>query len=474
MVAKGVDFYIYSDSDTDRTEINGPKFTAGPYGREVNFRRSNLQISSARIPGAGSYTGTLKCTVRRRNAVLMHQFQDINSLYGSMRDRGTMSNIFKTPPRLGDPTICWGYYHAGDGLLSPLTNQSQFHVYVTRNQNRWMTDLAARDPRIARGPFARFALPGAHDAGMYDMGAVNGILADPKLALVMIGVVALMPIIGAIIVGLARPLIPVAIANLAMTQKDDITTMLEIGTRYFDFRPGHMHPKVRHYAPGALFHQHGAIPGISYAGFLRMVLTWLDANPGEIVVVDLNTQGFADASMKPTREQLDRHLKGSIGAANLSRPIAIGDTQSLSLAYEELVRTNTRLIFIDRMDGQTNAHDSWLGIAYATLEPEPVINAFKAMGGPMPPGKDFTVMQMQATSTAMGAGVIVPAIRRATWASSVLMATKAVMDAGTIPWLRENAAKTVPPDHLLVLLNDFIDNCTVETAAMLTRQRARD
>ena len=38
--------------------------------------------------------------------------------------------------------------------------------------------------------------------------------------------------------------------------------------------------------------------------------------------------------------------------------------------------------------------------------------------------------------------------------------------------LREHAAKRLSPNHLLVLLNDFVDNCMVETAGMVTEQRA--
>jgi hypothetical protein len=473
MAAKGVDYYLYSDSDSIRTEVTGPK-VGGIYGREANFRKNNLQISSRNIRGPFSFTGTLKCWVRRGNVEVMHQFQDINSRDGTM-GRGTMTNMLNTPPRLGDPTVCWGFYKAGDGLgISKLTNQCQFYAYVTRDQRRWMTELAARDPRVARGPFARFALPGAHDAGMNDMTVFNNVLRDPKFFTLMMMVVAFIPIIGALLVGLGRPLIPVAISNLAMTQKDKIGQMLDIGTRYFDFRPGTMHPRLKDFAPGALFHQHGVVPGYPYLAFLEEVLRWLDANPGEIVVVNLNTQGFADAAMKPKRADLDRDLKAAIDKAGLSRPMGIGDMKSIALSYEELIRSNTRLLFIDQIDGQTNAHDSWNGKAYATLRPAPVIAAFAAMTGPMPPGKDFTVMQMQATSTAIGAGVVMPSVLRATYASSPLMATKPVMDAATIPWLRANAAKQLPPDHLLVLLNDFIDNCTVETAVMVTEQRARD
>jgi len=159
-------------------------------------------------------------------------------------------------------------------------------------------DLAKRNSRVARGPFARFALPGAHDAGMFDMRVVREILANRLLATAL----------GAAI-GMASAIFgPRAIANLAMTQKDNVRTMLDIGTRYFDFRPGWLHPHILAFNRMELYHQHGAIPGYSYVAFLVDVLKWLAANPSEIVVVGANTQGFAVDVMKPTAEAVDQAL----------------------------------------------------------------------------------------------------------------------------------------------------------------------
>jgi hypothetical protein len=260
-----------------------------------------------------------------------------------------------------------------------------------------------------------------------------------------------------------------------MTQKDDVRTMLDIGTRFFDFRPGTMHPALGLFAPGVRFHQHGVVPGYPYIAFLEDVLRWLADNPGEIVVVNANTAGFSSESMKPSARDVEADLAAAIANVGPGRAVRIGGKNELALSYTNLIRNNTRLIFLNQIEGETSKFDSWKGEYYKTLTPGPVIQAFERMtlGLPHRAQADYVVMQMQATSTGVGAGVVAPAIVTFSDASSPLLATKAIMDAATNPWLRANALR-LPQDHLLVLLNDFVDNCMVETAVTMTEQRAAE
>jgi len=221
MVAKGVDYFLYSGADEIVTEVTAPKI-GNTYGPAANFRRNNLQISSSNIRGIGSYTGTLAFVTRRSGREVERRHQDINSWDGQLK-RGTMHNMFNTPPRIGEEaTVCWALYDAGSGkgVSAGLTNQHQLYVYATRNHRRWMSELAARDPRVARGAFARFALPGAHDAGMFDMRATMKLLNTPALYAALAGSFALIPVWGVFVAaagGLARGFAPRAIANLSMT-----------------------------------------------------------------------------------------------------------------------------------------------------------------------------------------------------------------------------------------------------------------
>lgn len=460
MVAKGIDYYLYSDSENLRTDLAVPKIHRA-HGPEANFQRNNFQVQSQNIPDPVNYTGRLEWVTTDHGKETLRQWQNISSLDGNLKT-GTMHTMFNTPPRIGSPTVCWGLYDAGSGKVSGMTNQHQLYIYSTRDQRRWMGDLAKRNPRVARGPLYRFALPGSHDAGMFDMRAVMKVVHNPAFVLAL----------GAFMGVAAALLGPRAIANLAMTQKDNIRTQLDIGIRYFDFRPGWMHSAIRPFFGSTLYHQHGLVPGYPYVDFVVDVLRWLDANPGEIVVVNPNTQGFAADAMKPTDASVQHALNTAIDRVKLPRPIGIGRSAHLDRSYDSLIRDNTRLIFANEIQNGSQFYNSWSG-AYATLRPAPIIKAFEGMKREMPANTNHVVMQMQATATKIGA-VVAASVVTSSDASSPLLATKPAMDAATNPWLRANAAKRLSPDRLLVFLNDFVDNCMVETAIIVTEQRARD
>src|SRR5262249_54854334 len=142
----------------------------------------------------------------------------------------------------------------------------------------------------------------------------------------------------------------------------------------------------------------------------------------------------------------------------------------LEESYATLIRTNRRLIFLNEIAGHTSRYDSWDGANYGTTRPDTVLRKFESMQSSPPNCEDYIVLQMQATSTRIKKIAAASAI---TWsdASSPLLATKTAMDNGTNPWLRANAAQHFSPDYLLVLLNDFVDNCMVDTAIELTEAR---
>ena len=77
-------------------------------------------------------------------------------------------------------------------------------------------------------------------------------------------------------------------SGLAITQKDTLSTILEIGARYFEFRPAFLYKEIRgHSIPDVLYFSHSAIPGMPYAKFLHDTVEFLVAHPLEIVVVQL-------------------------------------------------------------------------------------------------------------------------------------------------------------------------------------------
>ena len=257
-----------------------------------------------------------------------------------------------------------------------------------------------------------------------------------------------------------------ALNNIAVTQKDDITDMLNLGVRYFDFRPGYTYDNI---APG-IYHQHNFIPGYDYPGFLCDVLTWLWGNPSEIVVVSLNFQGFAQDSMKPSVANLNQDLAKAVQDTQ-TQTIQHGDASALSQTLNELLASNTRLIFLNQIGSATDAekYDSYTD-AYKTTDVNVILKALSVMESTPQNGAAYTVLQLQGTANGTKDG-IAKSIATTSDASSPLMSTKAMFDKQTYPWLQANVATQFSPDYLLVFLNDFVDNALACHAQAITLQR---
>ncbi|HEY0018557.1 MAG TPA: hypothetical protein VGC13_19775 [Longimicrobium sp.] len=467
-VSKGVDFYTFASGPAFGVQVTAPAITRDS-GPAQNFTHQNLQIDSANIPGWFNYTGTLSWSAIRNGATAGTGFEQINSFTGQT-EGGTMSVMLNTPSSTGPGfALSYGFYDAGSGIGTPLTNQDQLYVYVSDNYATWMGDLVNAYPQAGDCPFHQFALPGAHDAGMCTMSTVQAILNSPFSQALLDALKVLSPVLGELVISLA----PRAITNLAITQKDTVTTMLSLGTRYFDFRPGTLASQIAAFSPGVRYHQHAVIPGYPYVSFLQDVLVWLHAHPSEIVVVSANTQGFAEASMYPTPQQLDTDLAAAFTNTGLTGAIGIGDKTSLAKTVNELLQSNTRLIFLNQISSppETTKYDSYSDSLYATVTPGPILQALGQMNAADQAKYDYTVLQMQGTATNLGAPVIVPSIATESNASSPLLSTKASFDIATNPWLQQNVSKNLSNSGLVVFLNDFVDNCMVSTAITVTKQR---
>jgi hypothetical protein len=134
------------------------------------------------------------------------------------------------------------------------------------------------------------------------------------------------------------------------------------------------------------------------------------------------------------------------------------------------VSSGTRLIFLNQIDGETTKYDSYDSTAYATLVPAPIVAALNGMNSTGQNGFTYTVLQLQGTCTAIPA-VDIGAVVTLSQSSSPLMSTKAYFDTATLPWAFNNVYRNLTAPQPIVLLNDFIDNATVDTAINLTRMR---
>jgi hypothetical protein len=465
LVSKGVDYYTYTSGPQLSVTITAQQFK-GIFGPSNNFNKQNLQITPTLLPPTA--TGTLGWQAASGGVTLGQGNEQINAVTGQI-EGGTMSVMMNTPSSVGSSgAVSYGFYDAGSGIGTPLTNQDQLYVYATDNYSNWMGDLVQQNPQVRDLAFQQFALPGAHDAGTFSLQTVQSILNSPFLK-VLLGLLSqVVPSFGSLVPTTALR----AITDLAVTQKDNVTTMLDLGIRYFDFRPGTLAPGLSAFNPGVRYHQHTVIPGYPYISFLEDVLEWLFAHPTEIVVVNANTQGFFSPSMNPSPQDLDTDLATAFSNTGLTGKISTGDKSSLNQTVGQLLASNTRLIFLNQISSppETLKYDSYSDAAYATVVPGPVIGALNGMNAADQTGKDYTVLQMQGTATAVS-GVLVPSSFTLSDAYSPLMSTKASFDTVTNPWLLANVSKNLSNSQLVVFLNDFADNCMVSTAITVSKQR---
>lgn len=467
MVSKGVDYYTYVGDPEYQISVTGPK-VGGVCSPAQNYAHQNLQIQSHNIHG---WTGKLNWEAFAGASSVEAGDAEINTLTGNL-EGGTMSHLLNTPSSVGNGyALSYGFYDAGSGHGTHLTNQDQLYVYLTDNHSQWMGTLAATDPHAMSAPFYKFVLPGAHDAGMFTLSTVNAILQSAYADALLISL-SQIPIIGPLIGILSIGQAPRVITNLALTQKDDIRTMLNLGIRYFDFRPGTLYSKLLPFDLGkpVRYHQHKLVPGYGYVPFLEDVLRWLSLNPTEIVVVNANKQGFAEHTMIPSAQDLLDDLNTAMNSVQLPVELGIGDKSSLGKTYADLVSSNTRLILLNEISSTISKYDSYNVEAYATLDPAPIIGRFEGMSTAGQQGNDYTVLQLQGTATGV-IDVIPPSVATLSDASSPLMSTKAKFDIATVPWLLANVTQNLTAPQPIVILNDFADNCMTEAAIALTKTR---
>jgi hypothetical protein len=328
----------------------------------------------------------------------------------------------------------------------------------------WMGQLASQYSQVSSNPFSQFALPGAHDAGSFDLTTVKGLLAGAASSGALLGLLGLR----------MTSLLPTgqiltAVTNFSVTQKENIVSMLNLGCRYFDFRPGYALTPINVFATD-IYHEHTLVPGYPFQSFLTDVLNWLAAHPGEIVVVGANSQGFQQQGMTPPDSALAAILSQAQTATGST--IAIGTASDLSTSYGDLLAANKRLIFLNQIGSWYPAkkYDSY-NPSYSTTQPQPIVSALNAMSSAGQNGYDYTVLQLQGTATGTGTSVKVSGAISLSSAASPLMSTKALFDSNTYPWLLANVSKNLSKNQLVVFINDFFDNALAQSAMAITKQR---
>jgi hypothetical protein len=82
----------------------------------------------------------------------------------------------------------------------------------------------------------------------------------------------------------------------------------------------------------------------------------------------------------------------------------------------------------------------------------------------------FTNIQCQATASNIR-DVVIYSVVSANASNSCLLATKALCDSKTLPWIRRNALGKLNGEGLIVIMNDFFDGATADVGVGLSKQR---
>ncbi|RDW71674.1 hypothetical protein BP5796_07708 [Coleophoma crateriformis] len=465
MPSKGVQCYSYIAVPGCEIDFSVPG--ANVVRRELRvFSSDHLEVDKASISGAFKFTGTFSFRVTKDGSQVTFQDVGINTLTGdnesgSMETMGNQLSVVTN-----EVIVTYGFYDAGPGVTG-LPSSDQCWVTVTPNYSGWMGQVAPPGSTQAAQPFTKLFLPAAHDIGMNSMQSADAVITSNALVDVL---VQLSPVFGKIAGMMSHDavmhLAPNIVRGLAITQKDTLPTILEIGARYFEFRPAFLHNTIRSTQPipDVLYFSHSAIPGMPYEEFLHDVVTFLVAHPDEIVVVQLRWDGVPGDCAHPSDQDLAQYLERALGSSDGA--VTAGSVDDMKcLTIDQLREQRKRLILFM----PTDSFSTYTDAASATLTGDTILAEFERIQPDVQAGKAFTNLQCQATATNIPETVAY-SVLAANASSSCLMATKPICDSKTLPWIMANAGR-LADGQLVVAMNDFFDGATADIAIQWSRNR---
>lgn len=468
MPSKGIICYSYIAVDGVEIEFSVPKNSITKRDQR-QFGCDHLEVESSNL-GHFKITGRFEFSVRRDGRELAKQWVDVNSMTGGLSD-GTMKTMDQTPAIFTeDLIVAYGFYDAGPGLAA-LPKQHQCYVTVTRNYANWMRDTIPPGSDIANKPFNRMVLPSSHDIGMNSMSTAMSLLKNAGTGVIKEVLGRSLPrafdIINKVGDKGVNAIAPDIIRALAITQKDSLDTILQLGARYFEFRPAKCHRQMQAVSPlpDDLYFQHGAIPGMPYRTFLTDVVSFLAAHPDEIIIVHNRWDGVPDACPRPSPDELSAVLTDVL--TNTDIQAATQDDLPLSIA--SLRTAHKRLILLTSASQASNYDDA----ANATLTGDSMVAALTSMSANPPSGHVVTLLQCQATATNIR-DVIIASVLDADVSTSPILATKGVCDGKMLGLMQGDVGRCfLRGEGVVVLLNDFFEGGTADTAIGLCGERLR-
>jgi hypothetical protein len=470
MPSKGIQCYSYNCIPDCQIEFSVPKKVV--VKTQLNqYTVDHLEVDKANISGVFNYSGIFRCRVTQNGNEIMNKWVQINSLTGNM-EQGNMKNMVDQVSVVSN-NICIAFtlWDSPENKNSAgLSTWDQFYVTVSPNYSSWMSNVAPPGTAAASKPFTRFVLPAAHDIGMNSMQNADACLQNVPTQFfgLLTSLVSTFKLgAGSATKAITSGLAPNIIQGLSITQKDTLNTILNIGARYFEFRPAYLHNLIRPLKPipDKLYFMHGPIPGMGYDEFLAGVVDFLLKNPGEIIVVQLRWDGVPKECAQPTPQELSQYLNQALGGAGGA--IKAGTLDDMTQLSIEALRTQQkRLILLQ----DVNSYSTYSDQGNATLTGDSIIAEFQQLAANNQNGKAFTNIQCQATATNLKDVVVYSALTANT-SNSCLLCTKSVCDNKTMPWIRDNALGKLTAEQLIVIMDDFVDGGMCDLARGLSVQR---
>lgn len=460
MPSKGVQVYSYISVPGYSVEFIVPAQSA-THTISNNFSSTHLEVESHNIPGHLNFTGRFEWRVLRDGEIIGSAYNDINTLTGNLAG-GTMTSTQAFAPIVTDEVIItYCFYDAGHGQVG-LTNRDQCYVTVCSTANRyWMGTLAPPGSPQAQKPFSRFVLAAPHDNGMNSMTTCDAIFSSANIDTIseLRKFIPQVEWLSSISDAFILEHLPEIVYGTAITQKKEISIMLALGARYFEFRPAELLPAFQRLSklPNKFYFQHACIPGIAFDDFLDQQVRFLDENPSEIVTLHFRYDNIVKQCRRPTSQEITDLLNEACAKAR-NTFLTWGDRTLFSQPIDALRQNGTRLIVVN----EAEKYDSWTAAAYATLTPDPILAQFESMTTEGQESTDLTILQCQATSQSIKE-VLIYSIVSANAATSCLTSTKASNDMVLLPWIRAHALERLRAERTIVIMNDFIDGATTDT-----------
>ncbi len=468
-LSKGVEMYGYA-ADGFRVELYGR--SAGTKDQDADkyqlaadgtWHNQGYEVKNAAF--GAYYEG--KVGFRLFNAANQEVYERslrVNANDGDITGED-MTNMLEPSRATGTFCASYGVYNSDGAHVSDLPNRHQVYVSVTQPQRNWQARLFGLHKKQKPQEtlhLNHLVLPGSHDAGMF--------------------------------LKLGLP----ALENMGNTQRDDTYTQLQLGARYFDFRPGYLQPDVMKVvdntrnadgalgkylayvktlggaylggllAPfaGTLRHVHLFVPGETYQQFLADIVRFLQENQEEIVVVRLADSGFLDGAVRrPEAHELQAVLDEALRGTSLKT----GNKDDLKASVATLLTDNKRLILLHR-DAQPDTRSSYSD-DYKSYDAEVIMKAVRKLNETSTGDLakcGLADVQLQLTATGV-AGAVVRAVAATSRGTSPLLATKPRTDAQTYAWVRNELGLMGGP--LVTVCNDFYDNALTDAVCHANQRR---